>query len=86
MPLVLDVSQSAGVVPIDMREMHVRALAFTGQVNSDVVDGKIEVIGPGFEDMERRCPNIQKIKDLIGYQPTQDLEAIIQSVIDYFKE
>ena len=29
-PLVLDVSQSAGVVPIDMRAMNIDALAFTG--------------------------------------------------------
>jgi UDP-glucose 4-epimerase len=42
--------------------------------------------GPGFEDMERRCPNLDKIKSLIGYKPNHDLEAIIQSVIDYFKE
>ena len=42
--------------------------------------------GPGFEDMERRCPNIEKIKNLIGFEPNYDLEAIIQSVIDYFKE
>ena len=42
--------------------------------------------GPGFEDMERRCPNISKIKKLIGFKPKHDLDAIIQSVIDYFKE
>jgi UDP-glucose 4-epimerase len=42
--------------------------------------------GPGFEDMERRCPNIDKIRKLIGFEPTHDLESIIQSVIDYFKE
>jgi UDP-glucose 4-epimerase len=42
--------------------------------------------GPGFEDMERRCPNIEKLKGLIGYEPKYDLEAIVQSVIDYFKE
>ncbi len=42
--------------------------------------------GPGFEDMERRCPNIEKLKALIGYDPRHDLESIIQSVIDYFKE
>lgn len=29
-PLILDVSQSAGIVPIDMRDMHVQAVAFTG--------------------------------------------------------
>jgi UDP-glucose 4-epimerase len=42
--------------------------------------------GPGFEDMERRCPSIEKIRKLIGFEPKHDLEVIIQSVIDYFKE
>ncbi len=42
--------------------------------------------GPGFEDMQRRCPNIEKVSNLIGFKPTRDLDAIIQSVIDYFKE
>ena len=41
--------------------------------------------GPGFEDMQRRCPNINKIKKLIGFKPNHDLKDIIQSVIDYFK-
>jgi UDP-glucose 4-epimerase len=42
--------------------------------------------GPGFEDMRRRCPNIEKVRKLIGFQPRYDLEAMIQGVIDYFKE
>ena len=42
--------------------------------------------GPGFEDMQRRCPNIDKIRKLIGFEPKYNLEAMIQSVIDYFKE
>jgi len=42
--------------------------------------------GPGFEDMKRRCPDISKIKELIGFQPNIDLRGIIQSVIDYYKE
>ena len=42
--------------------------------------------GPGFEDMERRCPNIEKIKNLLAFEPTYDLDAIIRSVIDYFKK
>ena len=41
--------------------------------------------GPGFEDMERRCPDIGKIGKLIGFKPSYDLDAIIRSVIDYFK-
>ena len=42
--------------------------------------------GPGFEDMKRRCPDIKKIKDLIGFEPKVDLRAIIRSVIDYYKQ
>jgi UDP-glucose 4-epimerase len=41
--------------------------------------------GPGFEDMERRCPNTAKLSGLIGFETRHDLEAIIQSVIDFFK-
>jgi UDP-glucose 4-epimerase len=42
--------------------------------------------GPSFEDMQRRCPGIEKIKGLIGFEPSFDIDGIIQSVIDYFKE
>jgi len=42
--------------------------------------------GPGFEDMQRRCPDRKKINELIGFQPKVDLRGIIQSVIDYYKE
>jgi len=54
-------------------------------------DSEIEYIpyekayGPGFEDMKRRCPDIGRIKELIGFEPKVDLRGIIQSVIDYYK-
>jgi len=41
--------------------------------------------GPGFEDMQRRCPDITKLKSLIGFEPTYTLEDIIRNVIDYYK-
>ena len=37
----------------------------------------------GFEDMERRVPDISKIKRLIGYENTHDLDAILDKVIEY---
>lgn len=42
--------------------------------------------GPGFEDMERRCPNVEKLAELTGFRASHDLDSIVQSVIDYFKE
>ena len=45
-----------------------------------------EVYGEGFEDMQRRVPDIEKAKRLIGFQPTQTLENIINDVADQFRE
>jgi len=39
----------------------------------------------GFEDMQRRIPDISKIQNLIGYRSTVNLEGILKSVIEYFK-
>jgi len=45
-----------------------------------------EAYGDGFEDMERRTPNIDKIKKAIGYEPKVNLDGILDKVIDYFKK
>ncbi|GAB4124390.1 MAG: SDR family NAD(P)-dependent oxidoreductase [Roseiflexaceae bacterium] len=37
----------------------------------------------GFEDMRRRVPSIEKIQALIGFQPTLDLNGILQTVLAY---
>ncbi len=41
--------------------------------------------GPGFEDMRRRTPNIEKLQRAIDYKPTHDIDAILQDVIAYFR-
>jgi UDP-glucose 4-epimerase len=40
----------------------------------------------GFEDMQRRVPDISRVQNLIGYKPTENLEGILKSVIDHFKK
>jgi len=42
-----------------------------------------EAYEEGFEDMPRRVPDLSRIQSLIDYQPSKDLEQIVQSVIDY---
>ncbi|KPK39192.1 MAG: nucleoside-diphosphate sugar epimerase [Omnitrophica WOR_2 bacterium SM23_29] len=39
----------------------------------------------GFEDMEKRVPDISKIRSLIGFKPTVDLNGIIKDVVNYIK-
>ncbi len=36
---------------------------------------------PGFEDMERRVPDCQRIRDCIGFEPSRTLEDILGDVI-----
>ena len=40
----------------------------------------------GFEDMPRRVPDIGKIQRLIGFQPSVDLEEILERVIASFRD
>lgn len=44
-----------------------------------------KAFGPGFEDMRRRCPDISKLRQLTGFEPTKDLQAIVASVIAYYQ-
>lgn len=39
----------------------------------------------GFEDMERRVPNIERIKKLTGWAPTRNLETIIRDVATHLR-
>jgi UDP-glucose 4-epimerase len=39
----------------------------------------------GFEDFQRRVPDISKIERLLGYRPQYSLDETLQSVIDYFR-
>ena len=44
-----------------------------------------EAYPAGFEDMQRRVPDITKIKNTIGWAPTHTLDSIIDSVAASFK-
>lgn len=39
-----------------------------------------EAYGEGFEDMERRVPNIELINSLVGWTPTRDLSTMITDI------
>lgn len=53
---------------------------------SEIVYRKYEEIyEKDFEDMQRRVPDISKIKRLTGWTPTRDLDSILLDVIAYEK-
>ncbi len=43
-----------------------------------------KVYGSGFEDMERRKPDLAKAKELIGYVPEKNIDDIIRDVVEYY--
>lgn len=44
-----------------------------------------QAYGDGFEDMERRVPNIELIWSLVGWRPTRDLSTMITDISIYLK-
>ena len=69
-------------------EISVRALAelvveMTGSSSGIRFVPYGEAYEPGFEDMERRLPSIDKIRRMTGWEPSRSLRDIIQDVIEY---
>jgi UDP-glucose 4-epimerase len=44
-----------------------------------------EAYGDGFEDMERRVPNIELIKSLVGWEPKRDLSTMIADIANFLR-
>jgi UDP-glucose 4-epimerase len=42
-----------------------------------------EAYAPGFRDMLRRVPDVSKLRDLLGFEPSLDIDGIIERVRDH---
>ena len=40
--------------------------------------------GEGYQDIDRRVPSIAKAKELIGWEPTVDLDTALGKTLDYY--
>jgi UDP-glucose 4-epimerase len=57
-----------------------KVIAETGSKSEIVYVPYEEAYGDGFEDMERRVPNIELINQLVGWKPKRDLSTIIADI------
>ncbi|MFN0203599.1 MAG: NAD-dependent epimerase/dehydratase family protein [Bacteroidia bacterium] len=72
-------------IEITMNQLAERVIALT-QSKSKIVHISYEIAyGKGFEDMNRRAANIEKIQATIGFELHYDLDKIIQEVIAYYR-
>ena len=67
---------------ISMNDLARRIIKETGSKSEIKYIPYSEAYGDGFEDMERRVPNIDLIKSLTGWQPKRDLNQIIKDVAE----
>jgi UDP-glucose 4-epimerase len=71
---------------ISIYDLAVRIKAMTGSASPIVTIPYEQAYEAGFEDMPRRVPDISKVRDLVGYEPTVELDEILQRVIEYVRQ
>ena len=67
---------------ISIHELAVMVKELTGSASDITLVPYERAYEEGFEDMERRVPNTARARELIGFKPEVNLDAIIQSVLD----
>ena len=65
---------------ISINDLAKRIISETGSQSEIVYVPYDEAYGEGFEDMERRVPNIDLIRDLVGWKPKRDLSTMIADI------
>ena len=71
---------------VTINELAQRVLQATGSSSPIQHIPYSQAYAPGFEDMQRRVPDIRKIREAIGWQPSRSLDQILQDVIQYERQ
>jgi UDP-glucose 4-epimerase len=65
---------------ISIRDLATKIISQTGSQSKIVYIPYSEAYGEGFEDMERRVPNLELVKDLVSWIPSRDLTTMIADI------
>ena len=71
---------------VTIQQLAERAIKMTGSKSEIKYISYDEAYGEGFEDMQRRVPNLEKANGLIGFKPTRTLVDIIEDVSEQFRD
>jgi UDP-glucose 4-epimerase len=71
---------------ISINELAKKIVSETNSKSEIVYVPYEEAYGDGFEDMERRVPNIDLIDQLVGWKPKRDLTTIIRDISSEMKK
>jgi UDP-glucose 4-epimerase len=71
---------------ISINNLAKKVIAETNSKSEIVYVPYEEAYGDGFEDMERRVPNIELIKSLVGWEPQRNLSSMISDIADFLQK
>lgn len=69
-----------------IRQLAEQIKAKTGSASPIVLVPYDQAYDAGFEDMPRRVPDLSKIRELVGYEPTLALDEILDRVIQHTRK
>jgi UDP-glucose 4-epimerase len=75
-----DVYNVGGIGEVSIKELAEKVIAITGSKSTITYTSYSDAYPAGFEDIQRRVPDISKIKSAISWSPTKDLHQIISDI------
>jgi UDP-glucose 4-epimerase len=75
-----DVYNVGGKGEVTIKQLAEQVLAVTGSNSPITYTAYTDAYPAGFEDIQRRVPDISKVKSAIGWAPTKDLKQIISDI------
>ena len=75
-----DVYNVGGNGEVTIKQLAEQVLAVTGSTSAITYTPYSDAYPAGFEDIQRRVPDISKIKSAINWAPTKDLKQIISDI------
>ena len=89
--LVMDSDKSIGEVfnignnqQISIMDLAEKVIEITGSKSEIKKIPYAEAYPEGFEDMQRRVPDISKIRNVLGWSPEIGLDRIIRDIVDFY--
>jgi UDP-glucose 4-epimerase len=80
-----DVFNVGGVGETTMKQLAEQIIARTNSTSTITYTPYIDAYPAGFEDMQRRVPDITKIKKTINWSPVNTLDSIIDDVVSHMR-
>jgi UDP-glucose 4-epimerase len=78
-----EVFNVGGSGEITIKALAEKVISTTNSQSVITYTSYVDAYPAGFEDIQRRVPDISKIGQAIGWAPTKDLEAIIKDIAGY---